>query len=266
MASTWRWLEVLFLGCLLGLTCEAVSHLIGRRQLHKDLTLLVDLDLKCGQVQIGMGHAAAGPQVVDALVDGVGQCDEPLGLHADQSTRDSPDLLMGTKILHAKPPPVFLCLAWQVEYSDLLLAMFHSHAAIVREVLDLARQDPRPTFRCCLLAVEHWALDIRQIVRVRMPLLAHVDVFDLLGLLRLRGVDVLLELFLQALVVHDLLPLALVVADVAGHHRLKVCTETQRVIDDNLAQVLDATRKLLKPRRGPLQVLRGGDIEHQETI
>mmetsp|Transcript_66739 Transcript_66739/g.184833 ORF Transcript_66739/g.184833 Transcript_66739/m.184833 type:complete len:303 (-) Transcript_66739:854-1762(-) len=99
-----------------------------------------------------------------------------------------------------------------------------------------------------------------------MALLAHVNVLDLLRVLGLRGVDKLLELLLHLLVVHHLLPLALELAHVVLDERLQVCADPEGVLDHHLLQVVQAARELLQPRRGALQVLGGGNVEHEEAV
>mmetsp|Transcript_39528 Transcript_39528/g.119470 ORF Transcript_39528/g.119470 Transcript_39528/m.119470 type:complete len:352 (-) Transcript_39528:544-1599(-) len=153
-----------------------------------------------------------------------------------------------------------------MEHGELSRAVLHGEPPVCGVVRHHAREDPLPRLGSGLLLVQGRAGNIRQVVGVWVLLLAHADVLDLLGVLHLRGVRELLELLAHLVVVHHLSPLAPVVGNVVHHHLLELGTDPQLVLDDDLLQVLDAARELLQPWRSALEVLRRGDVIHEEAV
>ena len=54
--------------------------------------------------------------------------------------------------------------------------------------------------------------------------------------------------------------------DDARHVLLQLGRDAERIVDDDLPQVLDPALELVEPRRSALQPIRGADVEHQEAI
>src|SRR6266850_108747 len=63
-----------------------------------------------------------------------------------------------------------------------------------------------------------------------------------------------------------LLPLALVVLDVALQVGLELGADAERILANHLAQVLDAAFQVLEPDAGALQPVAGADVEHEEAV
>mmetsp|Transcript_51228 Transcript_51228/g.84082 ORF Transcript_51228/g.84082 Transcript_51228/m.84082 type:complete len:285 (-) Transcript_51228:622-1476(-) len=70
----------------------------------------------------------------------------------------------------------------------------------------------------------------------------------------------------QAFIVCHFLPFALFMASIALHHGLQVSSYAQRIINDNLLQVVNPTLQFSQPRGCALQMLGCGDVIHQESI
>mmetsp|Transcript_47884 Transcript_47884/g.113791 ORF Transcript_47884/g.113791 Transcript_47884/m.113791 type:complete len:437 (+) Transcript_47884:528-1838(+) len=173
---------------------------------------------------------------------------------------------MRAKVLRRQPLIFLGTLLRQTEDGDLRAAVLHGQARVAGVVANLPCRVPLPLLRGCLLHVESLALDVWKVIGGRVSLLALVNVFQLLLVLRLLRVHVLTELLLQGFVVDNLLPLALKGLHVSLHHGLEICADSQHIVDDHLAQVLDSAWELLQPRRGALQMLCRGDVEHEESV
>ncbi len=61
-------------------------------------------------------------------------------------------------------------------------------------------------------------------------------------------------------------PLVAVAVDVPGHRGLELRAEPERVVDDDLAHVVEAALQRVDPRRGALQPVGGADVVHEEPV
>ena len=81
-----------------------------------------------------------------------------------------------------------------------------------------------------------------------------------------RGVDERRELAQPLGVAQHRGPLVLVVVDVAGHVRVEVGGDAERVVDDDLADAVEPALVLLLPGRGALQAVGGADVVHEVAV
>mmetsp|Transcript_42282 Transcript_42282/g.100826 ORF Transcript_42282/g.100826 Transcript_42282/m.100826 type:complete len:355 (+) Transcript_42282:408-1472(+) len=244
---------------------EGLSILLGCWQLHFHFAIC-DTGVESGEVQVWTGDAASRSQVIDCLVHWISHCDCATGWLTHQAARDHSHLLARAQVLGGEPLLRLILTVRQVEDRHLSVTVFHCETSNLREVSNLPGRVPLPAFLRLLLGKSSCTLDVWQVVGGWMALLPHVDVLQLLRVLGLIGVHKLLEFLLQVFVVDNLLPLALVCLHIALHQRLQVRADAQAVINDDLLQVLDSTRKLFEPWCCALQVLRCAAIEHEEAV
>src|SRR5271166_4683390 len=67
-------------------------------------------------------------------------------------------------------------------------------------------------------------------------------------------------------VLHGRLPLATVAGNNTCHLRLQVGANAQGIVEQYLAQVVDATLEVVEPDSRPLEAVRGTDVKHQEAV
>src|SRR5207253_3574752 len=61
-------------------------------------------------------------------------------------------------------------------------------------------------------------------------------------------------------------PFAAVAADDGGHLGLELGGDAERIVDDDLAQIIDTALERVEPGSGPLQPIGGADVEHEKAI
>src|SRR3546814_18126760 len=61
-------------------------------------------------------------------------------------------------------------------------------------------------------------------------------------------------------------PLVLVGLDVSRHRRIQVGADAEAVVEDDLAQAVEAALQLLQPRGRPLQPVVGADVVHEVEL
>src|SRR5204862_7685887 len=89
---------------------------------------------------------------------------------------------------------------------------------------------------------------------------------NLNGLDLVFGIPKLFKVFLPLRVVQSFSPLAEISSYQLLHLPLKICTDTQPVVNDHLSQVFNASWKFFNPSSCPLQSVRRSNIEDQITI
>ncbi|CCJ75563.1 hypothetical protein BN135_627 [Cronobacter muytjensii 530] len=62
------------------------------------------------------------------------------------------------------------------------------------------------------------------------------------------------------------LPLALIALHHLRHFTLQLLADAEGIVQDNLAQVVDAAFEIIHPGTGALQAIGGTDVEHQEAV
>ncbi len=82
----------------------------------------------------------------------------------------------------------------------------------------------------------------------------------------LVAVDEVAETLERFLFVEGARPFALVAVDKALDVALQGVGQPQLVVDDHLAQVVDASFQVAEPDRGALQFVGAHDVEHHKTV
>src|SRR5262249_44966919 len=83
---------------------------------------------------------------------------------------------------------------------------------------------------------------------------------------RFVGVDELAKGLSPLRVVDDFGPLALVGINEVLHHSLQLSADAEFVVDDDLAQALDAAFHVFQPHARPREAVSGLDVVHQEAV